>query len=174
LEDSLPQSIYRAWLEEVEALPERERASEIARRTEKYLDGCHGSCVLKNPVAALIVQDALLYAHHNKCEMHGWTVMPNHVHALFTPRPDVTLGRVVGPLKSYTAMEINRRLGLGGGRFWQPDYYDRAIRDAEHFERVLHYIEWNAVKAGLCDDPKDWPYSTASPNTIKLLDCQLE
>lgn len=59
---------------------------------------------------------------------------------------------------SYKANEVLNR----GGQFWQPDYFDRYIRDQEHFDRAVRYIENNPVKAGLCATPCDWKYSSAN------------
>lgn len=87
--------------------------------------------------------------------------MPNHVHVLLTPHDDRSLKSIVQPLKSFSAVEIRKQLG-DSGSVWQPDYFDRLIRDEGHFERVLRYIEWNPVKAGLCSDPKHWPHSSAN------------
>jgi len=89
--------------------------------------------------------------------------MPNHVHALFTPKPDFTLSSIVHSWKSYTAKEAKKRLGLEG-KFWQAEYFDRAIRDARHFALALAYIEDNPVNAGLVNHPDEWLWSSASPS----------
>jgi len=41
------------------------------------------------------------------------------------------------------------------------DYFDRYIRNAEHFAKTMRYIENNPVKARLCKRPEDWPFSSA-------------
>jgi len=41
------------------------------------------------------------------------------------------------------------------------EYFDRYIRNAEHFRRTVTYIENNPVKARLCSKPSDWPFSSA-------------
>lgn len=46
-------------------------------------------------------------------------------------------------------------------RFGQAEYYDREIRNEEHFYKALRYIENNPVNARLCEKPSDWPYSSA-------------
>jgi hypothetical protein len=51
--------------------------------------------------------------------------------------------------KSFTAKATNRILRLSG-QFWQEDYFDRFIRDEEHYRAVVDYIEMNPVRAGLC------------------------
>jgi putative DNA methylase len=63
-------------------------------------------------------------------------------------------------LKSYTAHEANRILHRSG-QFWLPDYFDRYIRDDEHFRRTVQYIENNPVKARLCKKASDWRFSSA-------------
>src|SRR5258708_17595925 len=85
--------------------------------------------------------------------------MPNHVHALLevwqTP-----MSKILKGWKGYTAKEANRILGREG-TFWEDDYFDRYIRDEEHFRRVVRYIENNPVKAGLVRAATEWPWSSA-------------
>ncbi len=45
--------------------------------------------------------------------------------------------------------------------FWMEEYFDRYIRNADHFRNAVNYIENNPVKAGLCSKPSDWPFSSA-------------
>jgi REP element-mobilizing transposase RayT len=71
-----------------------------------------------------------------------------------------TFSEILHSWKSYTSNEANRLLGKAGG-FWYPDYYDRFVRNAEHFARAIDYIEMNPVAAGLCLRPEDWPYGSA-------------
>ena len=86
--------------------------------------------------------------------------MPNHVHFLTTVRHGHTLSSVMHSVKSYTAGEANRLLGRKG-TFWMEDYFDRYIRNADHYAKTIAYIENNPVKAGLCATPADWPYGSA-------------
>jgi REP element-mobilizing transposase RayT len=62
--------------------------------------------------------------------------------------------------KSLTSHKANKLLRRKG-QFWMPDYFDRYIRNAEHFKKTVRYIENNPVKAGLCKHPQDWPFSSA-------------
>jgi putative transposase len=45
------------------------------------------------------------------------------------------------------------------------EYFDRYIRDYEHFEKTFRYIENNPVKAGFCEKPEDWEFSSAYRGT---------
>jgi REP element-mobilizing transposase RayT len=58
-------------------------------------------------------------------------------------------------------MKINHFLGRSG-TVWAADYYDRLIRDEDHYYKCRSYIRKNPVKAGLCDEPQDWEFSSAS------------
>lgn len=74
-------------------------------------------------------------------------------------------------LKGYTSNQANKMLGRTG-RFWQPDYFDRYIRDPEHFWKTVEYIANNPVKAGLCREPSDWAFSSANeklPTDMSLI-----
>lgn len=86
--------------------------------------------------------------------------MPNHVHTLITPLTGYRISRIVQSIKGFSAKKIIRLFG-GGDRVWQPDYYDRMIRNEDHFMRVVKYIEWNPVKAKLCFDPGGWVHGSA-------------
>jgi hypothetical protein len=60
------------------------------------------------------------------------------------------LGETVASWKRYTAAQINRR-GHGSGQVWQKDYFDRLIRDWNHFVNVARYIRSNPAKANLAN-----------------------
>jgi hypothetical protein len=40
------------------------------------------------------------------------------------------------------------------------EYWDRFIRDEKHLAAVIDYIHDNPVKAGLCDQPEKWRWSS--------------
>jgi REP element-mobilizing transposase RayT len=67
---------------------------------------------------------------------------------------------ILHSLKSYTAQEANKMLRRRG-QFWIEDYFDRYMRNQEHFRKTVQYIENNPVKARLCDKPSSWPFSSA-------------
>jgi REP element-mobilizing transposase RayT len=169
LGDAVPELVLQSWQDEVASLPENDRKKELLRRVEAYCDAGHGSCLLSDPRCARVVQESLFHDHGRRYVLHAWSVMPNHVHALLTPFEREALGDIVGAVKGVTAKRINRLLRQQGA-LWQEDYFDRFMRDAEHFERVRHYIEWNPVKAKLCTDPARFPWSSANPNARKRLE----
>ena len=159
LADSLPQSLLQHWDDELRRLPETERHNERRRRIETALDQGRGECLLRRPDVAALARDALLQFDGDRYHLHGWVIMPNHVHALATLRGDNTLSGVVHAWKSYTAHRQNHILGRSGA-LWSADYFDRFMRDEAHFAATLDYIHWNPVRAGLCAEPGDWEWSS--------------
>jgi REP element-mobilizing transposase RayT len=106
------------------------------------------------------VQNSFLFFDGERYRLTAWVVMPNHAHMLLTPCEGQELSAILQSLKSYTASEANKLAGRQG-QFWQPESFDRWVRDADHFAKVIAYIENNPVKARLCGKPEDWPYSRA-------------
>jgi REP element-mobilizing transposase RayT len=158
--DSLPRDLLERLDWELQHAPPEERHSRWLRQVERLLDRGHGECWLAASAIAELVQTALLHFDHESYRLHAWVIMPNHVHALLTPAPLQSLPPILKSWKSYTARRANALLDRAGP-FWQRDYFDRYIRDEEHFARAAQYIEANPVKARLCADPADWPWSSA-------------
>lgn len=44
---------------------------------------------------------------------------------------------------------------------WHREYWDRFIRDNNHFQQAVEYIHQNPVKARLVEKAEDWPWSSA-------------
>ena len=156
LHDALPQSVLVRWREEQKLTNPGEAEAIMRRRVEAYLDQGHGSCYLKDPSVAGMVQDALLFHDQKKYRLAAWVVMPNHVHLLCTPCVGQTLPRIMHSLKSFTSNEINKLVGRTG-RLWEREYYDRIIRDSRDYDNTIRYILDNPAKAGLHDWRWVWP-----------------
>jgi len=158
--DSLPKEVLEQWSHELDPQSSETMDSEMRKRVAAYLDRGHGSCYLKEPGVAKLVQDAILFFDTDKYLLSAWVVMPNHVHLVTTPLPGKRLASIMQSLKSFTANEANKVLAREG-TFWMPDYYDRYIRNQRHLVAAIDYVENNPVKAGLCKRPEDWPFSSA-------------
>lgn len=162
LKDALPPGFMQNLNRDIAHLPEAERKKEYYRRMEIELDAGHGSQLLKNPVAAKITQDSLIFGHPARYLLHAWAIMPTHVHCLLTPADGWDLERIFHGIKSFTSHEIGKALNRTGS-IWQTECFDRYMRGPDHFRRVAKYIEWNPVKAKLCASPCDWAFSSANP-----------
>ena len=151
------------------------------RAWDEYLAAGYGSCVLREPVIAEMVQKAFLHFDGERYRLFAWVVMPNHVHVLFQPLADWSVSKIVASWKSFTGRRIAefvRARGEGSregrsheglyqagvwqaDRIWHREYWDRFIRNQRHFEIVVHYIHENPVKAWLVAKAEDWLWSSA-------------
>ena len=145
---------------------------------EQELNKGYGSCILRDEEIAGIVVDAWKYFDGERYDLLAYVVMPNHVHVMIKTYVGFSLPNVVHSWKSFTGHEIGKILRGRGeserdarGPIWQKDYFDRFIRDEEHFVQAVEYIHENPVKAGLCGDASQWPWSSwsASVSLASLL-----
>jgi len=150
LADSLPASA-------LESLKNTDK-SETMRH--EMLDRGWGECWLRSEPIARLVEEAFLEFDGMRYRLHAWTVMPNHVHVLFTVLPDNPLGSIVGSWKRFTARKANEFWGRTG-TFWQTEYWDRFIRNDEHYGKTEEYIDQNPVRAGLISEPRLWSFGSA-------------
>ncbi len=119
-----------------------------------------GSCLLREPEIAARVEETLLHFQGDRYVLSAWCVMPNHVHVVVTPLGDHNLSSILHSWKSFSAHEINKRLGRQGS-LWEEEAFDHIVRDERSMERFVRYIENNPVAAGLCNRPESWPFSSA-------------
>ena len=136
------------------------REAELRKRIERYADAGHGTCWLRDPRIAELVEHALLHFDGERYRLLEWCIMPNHVHVLIETLPGYPLGDVVRSWKTFTAREANQLLDRTGS-FWMVDYFDRFVRDERHLAAVRAYIRENPVKAGLCATAEEWRWGSA-------------
>ena len=109
---------------------------------EKYLDKGHGSCLLKNSNFRKIIVDALSHDNGIKYDLHSYVIMPNHVHILIEPKDNYTIQNIIQVIKSVSSHNINK-ITHNTGSIWQKEYFDRIIRNEDHYMRVIEYIKNN-------------------------------
>lgn len=162
LADALPAAVVLRWKRELELgeLDEKGREKQLHRLVARYEDAGHGSCLLREPPHAEIMQMALLHFDGQRYRLLEWCVMPNHVHVLIHCSFGISLGEIVRSWKTFVSRRINQLTGRRG-QFWALDYHDRYIRDLDHLANARAYIRNNPVKAGLCQRPEDWRWSSA-------------
>ncbi len=159
LADSLPQGVLKRFEKEIDHDKLTKNSDEYREMVEQYLDKGVGSCILKNPTIAEIVQQTIEYENERTCKVASWVVMPNHVHILLRPLNGHSLSDILKRIKGVSARKINELEGSSGS-VWQPDYFDRFIRDEDHFLKTIKYIKNNPVKAGLCETAEEWIFGS--------------
>ncbi|HZN34394.1 MAG TPA: transposase [Pirellulaceae bacterium] len=163
----------------VSASEHRQRAHKLLFAAyDDYLDSHRQIDWLLDPRIAALVRSSLYHLHGKKIVLWAYSIMPNHVHALFAPMLGAEnerqalddeigenedrgpLAGIMHSLKGYTAHQANKILGRSGA-FWQHESYDHWIRDENELERVVDYISANAVKAQLAQRTTDWYWCSA-------------
>ncbi len=161
LADSLPDELLARWRRERDAwlaqhpkpwdpATEMEYHKRFSSRVDQLLDACYGDCWLSHPEHAAAVADTLTRRDSVDYLLHSWVIMPNHAHVLMSPAGEKSLAQVVGGWKRFSATRIHKILGKSG-TLWQKDYFDRLIRDWDHFLNVARYVRRNPSKAGLAE-----------------------
>jgi len=85
-------------------------------------------------------------------------VLPNHYHLLVeTPEPN--LGRGMLRLNGAYARGHNYRHERVGHVFQGP-YEAKLVESDEHLLELCRYLALNPVRAGLCDQPEEWQWSS--------------
>lgn len=159
LEDSLPKEVL-AKLEDDLKDVKSNRKFERVERIESLLDNGYGSCILREPDCAKLVQDSLLFLNGKRFDLRAWAVMPNHLHFLARFEAHQSLPDALHSLNSYTGHEL-KKLHPEMEVIWQIEYFDRYIRNEDHYWNAVNYIHNNPVVAKLCKQPEDFPWSSA-------------
>ena len=168
LSDSLPKHVLENLDHDSDSIKRR-------NSIEKYLDQGHGSCLLKTPdIANEIIKN---WQHFSgiRYDLFAGVVMPNHVHVMIKTNDDWPISKIVWSWKTYISNFIKK--GEWGAAqacgapannegtcdapaksIWQREYWDRFIRDENHFHSALRYIWENPLKAGLLHKEEKWPF----------------
>jgi REP element-mobilizing transposase RayT len=172
LADSLPKEILGGLEAELKSLPPEKRDPQRRKRIESWIGAGHGSCVLREPYIAAMVQESFLHFDAQRYRLLAWVVMPNHVHTLFQPIEGWTVEEIVASWKKHTARKIRDHARSGdkgpAAVIWHREYWDRYIRHEGHLAQAIEYIEANPVKAGLVAKPEHWQWSSAFPGNANL------
>ena len=162
LADSLPRAILDGWRAERDGLISTLKAGErdlipaehlqfnrlFNDRVDRFLDRGDGECWLREPRFADLVASTLKYFDGERYRLLAWSIMPNHVHAVLQPAGGHELSQVLHSWKRHSARQANQLLKRTGS-FWQVEYYDHLVRDAEDLWRQAEYAEGNPRRAGL-------------------------
>ena len=90
--------------------------------------------------------------------LHAYCLMTTHYHLLVeTPNGDISDG--MQRLNGRHASGFNQRHGRSGHVFGSR-YRSILIEDVRYLLTVCRYVVLNPIRAGICDRPEDWPWSS--------------
>jgi REP element-mobilizing transposase RayT len=141
-------------------------------RFDAWLDRCMEESphwLTEEPVAQIIVNE-IHKLDGKRCDLIAYCIMPTHIHLLvntnqYYVQPNhegktapYPLADTLKLLKGRTAHYCNQALNRSGA-FWHHESYDHVVRDQKEYERIVHYIANNPVKAGLVKEWEDWKFT---------------
>ena len=89
---------------------------------------------------------------------HAYCLLPNHFHLVIeTPHANLSAG--MHRLNGRYAAWFNRRHGFEGHVF-QRRFYAVLVESDWHLLELARYVTLNPVRAGLCDGPLQWRWSS--------------
>jgi putative transposase len=124
-----------------------------------------------------IIMNSLKFLVDNKrIWLYGYVIMDNHVHILWCKQPEWLDKNVQQQFSKFTAQQLKFSLINNAGnldlykstqadreyQFWERRPFKATMYNRKVFEQKLDYIHFNPVKAGLCQLPEDYLYSSAS------------
>jgi len=99
------------------------------------------------------------------CELHAYVLMTNHVHLLMTPQATDGISKVMQSIGRYYVQYFNYRYKRTG-TLWEGRYKATLLDSDAYLFTCSRYIELNPVRAGMVDDPKDYPWSSYACNAL--------
>lgn len=94
----------------------------------------------------------------SRARLLALAIMPNHLH-LVVQQGERPLSALMQPLLRRLAHQLQRHHGLDGPVFWRP-YADAPCFDPEHARNAIAYTHLNPVRAGLCDQPGEYAWTS--------------
>lgn len=119
------------------------------------------------------LEDLRFYCAKDKCVMHGFVIMPHHVHLLLEMTGEKTVSDLIRDVKKYfsyrmrnalchkSRFDFNIFMRGDNFQFWEQRFDEVTIVTERMFQVKLQYIHYNLVKAGLVENPEDYHYSSA-------------
>lgn len=116
-----------------------------------------------------LLREAVRYARTgHPFVIHGWVVLPDHLHCLIElPPGDSDFATRWFLIKSHFSRHLPAREKRSANQLrrreraiWQRRYWEHLIRNERDFRAHLDYIHINPLKHELVARVIDWPYST--------------
>ncbi len=109
----------------------------------------------------------------HRCILYAYVIMPDHLHILVEPTM-TNISQIMHTIKINSSRDIHKHTHSRGidtsamGWFqWQQSFYDHVIRDDRDFLNHVEYIRYNPVKAGLTQEPEDYPWLFVGKDAVR-------
>ena len=107
--------------------------------------------------AELLQVTTMDYHRQGKFLLHAFVIMPDHLHALITPAPEVSLEKAMQYIKGGFSFRLKSKHDV-----WMQGFNESQIQTADKFKNCLRYIEENPVRRGLAETSGAYRFSSAT------------
>ena len=152
--------------DQLRTIPDREsppwvlQQRAIFKELERWLDRSQWEPKLAQPEIASIIMEAIEHRQQRGTwQMLQFVVMPTHLH-FFCEVGNQELKPILEDFKRWTGHQAAKLLSQSGTRFWQSEWFDHWSRSEDQDDRIVNYIRYNPVKAGLVREYTQWPYGS--------------
>ena len=126
----------------------------------------------------ILIEDLQFYRTAKQFLLLGYLIMPDHVHMIFHPEGNYSIGEILRDYNKHTAHAILHRMKVCDARgvkglssitvhrntrkhqVWQEEPWKEEIFSEHFFMQKLDYIHRNPIRKGLAVNPKDRYYSS--------------
>jgi putative transposase len=116
----------------------------------------------RDAIAELFIATLFRYRDSARFQLHAFVVMPDHVHILLTPAPDLAIERCAQLIKGGFSFAVRKELT---GEIWQEGYYAHRVSDQDDLSSQILYILNNPIRKRL----EQYPHiHTAAPYRSRL------
>jgi len=133
----------------------------------------HTPVFRNNFLAKTFLENLNFYCDDQKSKLHGYVIMPDHIHLLVEMLDDSCVSDLIRDIKKYFSYKaknvllarsgFDRSQFLCDGKFyfWERGFDEVTIASDKMFWTKFNYIHNNPVKANLVDMAEDYVYSSA-------------
>jgi len=100
-------------------------------------------------------------------EIISYCIMSNHTHMLIKVEKIDDLSKYMQRLNLKYSKYYNQKYNRVGYVF-RDRFKSEAICNEKHFYNCMKYIYTNPVRAGICKEPKEYPYSNYEDNPVEV------
>jgi len=111
--------------------------------------------------ANLLQQTILDYRRQGKFLLHAYVIMPDHLHVILTPAPEVSLEKAMQFIKGGFSFRLKSKMDV-----WMRSFNESQIMTPEKFVSCVKYIEENPVRARLVEQAEDYAYTSAGRDPL--------
>jgi putative transposase len=124
-----------------------------------------------------IIKSLQFLVQQKRMRLYAFVIMNNHIHLIWQPLGEQTPEKLQLSFMKFTAQQIKFDLQKSNPdlldqfrvnakdrtyQFWERNSLSVELRSTAVFNQKLEYIHWNPVKAGLCNTPEAYYYSSAA------------